>query len=121
MPSPTYELITRAMAERKQVLCRYDGYRRELCPVILGHTDGQEVVLAYQFAGESGSGLPRSGQWKCLRLAKMTGARLRDGDWHAGAAHRRSQACVKDVDIDINPASPYSPRRRLGPSGPRSR
>lgn len=118
MPSPTYELFATAMAERKQVLCRYDGYRRELCPVILGHTEGAEVVLAFQFGGESSKGLPPAGQWKCLRLAKVTDARLRDGSWHAGAAHERPQHCVRTVDLDVNPSSPYKPRRRLSPSKP---
>jgi hypothetical protein len=53
------------MIGRKQVLCTYDGYPRELCPVILGHTNGQEVALTYQFAGRSKGGLPPGGQWKC--------------------------------------------------------
>ena len=42
MPSETYRLFERAMEERKQILCTYDGYRRELCPIILGHSQGKE-------------------------------------------------------------------------------
>ena len=38
MPSSTYLLFALAMAERKQIVCFYQGYRRELCPIILGHT-----------------------------------------------------------------------------------
>lgn len=117
MPSRNYELFATAMAERKQVLCRYDGWERELCPVILGHTDGAEVVLAYQFAGESSSRLPPGGQWKCLRLAEVREARLRAGPWYAGRAHQRPQQCVKRVDLDVNPSSPYSPSRQLDASG----
>lgn len=115
MPSPIYRLFARAMADRKQILCLYDGHPRALCPIILGHTKGQEVALTYQFAGDSRSGLPPGGGWKCLRLAKVRDARLRDGPWHAGAGHARAQACVEIVDLDVNPASPYRPRRRLGP------
>jgi predicted DNA-binding transcriptional regulator YafY len=113
VPSPTYDLIEQAMTSRKQVLCTYDGYPRELCPVILGHTNGEEVVLAYQFAGQSNSGLPPEGQWKCLRLSKVSNVQLRDGPWHAGFSHIRRQPCVQVVDLDVNPASPYSPKRRL--------
>lgn len=113
-PSSTYALFAQAIAERKQVLCRYDGYARELCPVILGHSDGHEVALVYQFAGDSKSGLPPQGQWKCLRLAKASDVQLRDGPWRAGASHNRPQSCVDDVDLDVNPDSPYRPRRRLG-------
>ncbi|HEY1750289.1 MAG TPA: hypothetical protein VGG29_03445 [Caulobacteraceae bacterium] len=111
MPSQTYDLFAKALLERKQVLCLYDGYRRELCPVILGHTKGQEAALVYQFAGESSGALPPGGQWKCLRLAKAADVQLRDGRWFSGASHQRPQACVEVVDLDVNPASPYAQRR----------
>jgi hypothetical protein len=114
MPSPTYALFARAMAERKQILCRYDGFPRALCPIILGHNKGEEVALVYQFAGGSKSGLPPGGQWKCLHLSKATDVTLRAGRWHAGARHDWRQSCVEVVDLDVNPASPYRPRRRLG-------
>jgi hypothetical protein len=113
LASQTYELIARAMADRQQVLCVYQGHARALCPTILGHTDGQECTLAYQFAGSSSSGLPPEGQWKCLRLSEMNNVELRKGEWFTGSRHRTRQACVKDVDIDVNPASPYKPRRSL--------
>lgn len=113
MPSATYELFARAMAKRKQVLCTYGGYSRELCPIVLGHSKGEEAALVYQFAGASRTGLPPGGQWKCLHLSKASNVRLRDGPWHAGSRHRRPQACVETVELDVNPASPYRPRRRL--------
>lgn len=113
MPSATYELFALAMAERKQVLCTYGGYPRELCPIVLGHSKGQETALVYQFAGGSETRLPPGGDWKCLRLSKASDVRLRDGPWHAGTSHRQRQSCVEIVDLDVNPASPYSPRRRL--------
>lgn len=101
------------MIGRKQVLCTYDGYPRELCPVILGHTGDQEMALTFQFGGRSGSGLPPGGQWKCLRLSKIRKARLRDGPWHAGTRHTQPQPCVRVVDLDVNPNSPYNPKRRF--------
>jgi hypothetical protein len=112
VPSLTYALFDQAMTSRKQVLCTYDGYARELCPIILGHTNGQEVALTFQFAGGSKSGLPPAGQWKCFWLSKVGNVRLRDGPWHAGSSHIRPQACVQAVDRDVNPASPYNPKRR---------
>jgi hypothetical protein len=102
------------MAERQQVLCLYQGYPRALCPAILGHTKGQEYTLAYQFAGEASSGLPSEGQWKCLRIAEMTSVELRRGEWYSGTHHRERQSCVEVVDLDVNPGSPYQPRRALG-------
>src|SRR4051812_45555991 len=62
MPSANYELFREALLSGKQVVCKYKGYRRELCPVVIGHSDGKEKVLAYQFAGDSSSRLPPGGE-----------------------------------------------------------
>ncbi len=113
MASPVYRLFAEAMAARKQILCDYDGYPRALCAVILGHSNGEEKALTFQFAGQSRSGLPPGGQWRCLWVAKVSNVRLRDGAWHAGARHTQTQGCVEEVDIDVNPHSPYQPKRRL--------
>jgi hypothetical protein len=113
MPSRTYELFAKAMAERRPITCLYDGYRRELCPAILGHSKGHEVALAYQFGGESRSRLPPGGQWKCLYLTKVGDAALSDRPWQTGSGHGGLQNCVETVDLDVNPSSPYAPRRRL--------
>lgn len=113
MPSRTYELFRHAMAERRQIVCRYGGRRRELCPVVLGLTDGEETALTFQFGGDSTSRLPPGGEWRCLRLAKVSDVVLREGPWRAGSSHRRPQGCVREVDLDVNPDSPYRPPRRL--------
>jgi len=94
------------MAGRKQISCVYDGYRRELCPHILGHNkQGREVALTYQFAGQSSSGLPPGGEWRFLQLSKVSNVRLRDGPWHGGDGHTRPHVCVDIVDLDVNPQS----------------
>lgn len=113
MPSPTYELFRAAMAGRKQIVCTYNRHRREICAVILGHTGGEEKALTYQFAGDSSSGLPPGGEWRCLTLSKLSNVELRDGPWIAGGSHSASQTCVENVDFDVNPDSPYAPTGRL--------
>ena len=99
-PSPTYALFRKAIAGEQQVTCRYQERYRELCPHIIGiNRKGEEVVLAWQFGGESSGRLP---QWRCLRLAEVSDARLRDGRWYAGASHTTAQTCVSAIDLDIN-------------------
>jgi len=112
-PSLTYKFFEQAMSERKQIVCVYDGYRRELCPIILGHTEGEEKALTFQFSGEGKSRLPLGGQWKCFWLSGVSDVELRDGPWHTGPRHSQTQTCVEVVDLDINPNSPYNPKRRL--------
>jgi hypothetical protein len=107
-PSATYKLFAQAIEQRKQIVCSYRGYRRELCPIILGHKKtGNEVALTFQFGGESSQALPRGGSWRCLFLAEATNVQLRDGRWRSGLSHQRPQSCVEIVDLDVNPSSPY--------------
>jgi hypothetical protein len=99
MPSLTYTLFRDAILAEQQVVCRYDDRVRELCPHTIGtNRKGEEVVLAWQFAGESSGRLP---QWRCLRLANVR-ARARTGRWHEGGSHRTEQTCVSAIDLDIN-------------------
>jgi hypothetical protein len=111
--SQAYQLFGQAMAERRQIVCMYDGYRRELCPIILGHSRGEEKALTFQFDGASRSGLPEGGEWRCLLLSRVSDVKLRRGRWHGGNRHTQPQGCVEDVDLDVNPVSPYNPKRRL--------
>jgi len=113
MPSRTYSLFAEAMAARKQIFCTYDGHPRELCPIILGHSQGEEKALTFQFGGRSSTGLPPGGQWRCLFLSKVRDVELRDGAWQTRDSHTQPQGCVEIVDLDVNPASPYAPKRRL--------
>lgn len=112
MPSRTYELFAEAMAARKPVICIYGGHPRAICPIILGHSDGEEKALTYQYDGMSSKG-PVYGQWKCLFLSYVSNAEMIDGGWRTGERHSERQNCVKDVDLDVNPDSPYRPKRRL--------
>ena len=98
--SSTYALVRNAILRERQVVCNYEGRPRELCPHIIGtNKAGEEVVLAWQFAGESSGKLP---QWRCLRLAHIRDARARDGHWHEGRSHKVTQKCVTEIDLDIN-------------------
>lgn len=112
MPSAIYRLFEQAMRRRKPIVCIYDGHPRAVCPIILGHSDGVEKALTYQFAGRSSDG-PVRREWKCLTLAKVVNAEIIDGPWRSGERHSQSQSCVREVDLDVNPDSPYNPRRRL--------
>jgi hypothetical protein len=100
MPSPIYTLFRNAILAEQQVTCVYDGRRRELCPHIIGtNKSGEEAVLAWQFAGESSGPHP---QWRCLKLANVSGARAPNGRWYEGVSHKSTQTCVTNIDLDIN-------------------
>ena len=107
MPSVTYRLFRKAILAKQQIVCTYHGRNRELCPHVLGtNKDGQEAVLAWQFAGQSGGALP---EWRCLRLAEVASAQAREGSWHSGRAHRSQQRCITAIDVDVNVDRPKKP------------
>jgi hypothetical protein len=100
MPSATYTLFRNAILAEQQVVCSYDGRVRQLCPHIIGtNRSDEEVVLAWQFAGESSGKLP---QWRCLKLANVRDARAGSGRWHESGSHKTEQSCVSHIDLDIN-------------------
>src|SRR5262245_1658911 len=99
--SATYRLFREAILAEKQVTCIYGGHYRELCPHIIGHTDGAERVFAFQFRGETSTTLPPGGEWRCLHLSDVSKAEMRDGPWYSGSRHQRGQTYVVDIDLDI--------------------
>src|SRR3954454_18815912 len=104
MPSATYAIFRHAILAEQQVVCSYEQRRREVCPLVFGtNKDGEEAVLAWQFAGEVSDGkLPQGGASKCFRLAKVRSASSCAGPWYEGGSHKSEQKCVTDVDLDIN-------------------
>lgn len=115
MSASTYHLLAWAIENRVPLSCVYGGQPRQICPVILGlGPGGEDVVLAYQLAGETSEGPIRRPAWKCFHLARLRRVKSASGVWDAGGNHSRRQSCVEDVDYDANEASPYRPRRSLG-------
>jgi hypothetical protein len=102
-PSATYTAIWRAVRERKQIACIFDGKYREACPIILGYAaDGKARVLAFQFGGETS---PRSKLpgWRSFLVSEIHDLTLRDGAWIEGLArHRQPQSHIQFVDVDAN-------------------
>jgi hypothetical protein len=101
MASLTYDLFRQALEQKKQITCIYHGLPREICPHTLGHTDGRERALTFQFGGSSSSGLPAAGEWRCMNLAEVKEAKIREGNWHSAPTHSKPQTCVKQVEYEV--------------------
>jgi hypothetical protein len=114
MPSAVHALLLKAMREERPVACTYQGHAREICPVMLGRTGLEEKALVFQFGGSTSKGpIPAPGEWKCFKLDEIRDAVLIDGHWHAGTSHTTASSCMKMVEYDINPNSPYNPAFKL--------
>jgi hypothetical protein len=114
MSNSTYRLFAWAIENRMPLLCRYQGHSREICPIILGESDGQEKALVRQTGGRTSKGPLRKPNWKCFNLSEIADVQLHDGAWQTGERHQQAQSCVKIVDYDANERSPYGPRHSLG-------
>jgi hypothetical protein len=97
-----YKMFLKAIHEKQQIICNYQGLHREVCPHILGRGKHHETkALVYQFAGRSSKGLPPEGEWRCLTLSEVRDAQLRTGNWHTGNRHTRPQTCVKVIEAEV--------------------
>lgn len=114
MPSMEYRLFAWAIENQAPLVCRYNGLERHFYPIILGHSDGEEAALVWQYGGQTSGGKLRKAAWKCFRLNNVENPEIGSGQWQAGASHQQAQSCVKQVDYDANPESPYGPMRRMG-------
>jgi hypothetical protein len=97
----SYAVLRAAILNKQQVTCTYRGLHRECCPHVIGMKGRKEQVLMYQFGGQSSSGLPPGGEWRCMEVAGISGATSQQGPWHTGAGHTRPQTCVDQVDAEV--------------------
>lgn len=101
MDGSAYSVLRDAIINKLQVTCTYNGYAREISPHVIGMKGGKQQVLSYQFAGESSSGLPPGGEWRCMDVGRISNAESRPGDWHTETSHTQPQTCVDDVDVEV--------------------
>jgi hypothetical protein len=113
MPSAVHALFLEAMRDQRPVACTYQGHIREICPIMLGRTGLEEKALVFQFGGATSQGPIRKPDWKCFKLDEVRDARLIEGRWRAGSEHSAAQHCMKMVEYDVNPDSPYNPAFQL--------
>jgi hypothetical protein len=99
-----YQLLRRAVVDRRPIRASYNARDRWFCPHRLGRNhEGQLRVLCYQYAGQSGSGLQAAGSpgnWRCIAVEKLSRVELLEGPWQSAPNHSRPQTCVAKVDVD---------------------
>lgn len=96
-----YETLRSAIVNKSQVTLEYGGHRRQCCPHVIGCTNGKELVLVFQFAGGSSSGLPAGGEWRCMSVDGITILSVTSGKWYTDGPHSKPQNCVEEVDVEV--------------------
>lgn len=100
------QIIRGAIQNHQQLFFTLDGFPREFCPHVLGTKQSEWHVFGWQFGGESKTGLPKGGDWRCLVLHDITTDIVaRDGDWYRGwAMGKRGQSCIDTIDTVVDAA-----------------
>lgn len=107
MASNLYREIRSAIEKKQQVIATYSNHRREMCPHAIGiGPSGDEQAIFFQFAGTSSKGdaslLQEADRWRCLKIVGLSDVEIRDGDWHTGGNHSRSNTCIAEVDLEVD-------------------
>jgi hypothetical protein len=96
----SYDIVRKAILDRRSLTARYDGAVLHFSPHVLGrHADRSFRVVAFQYAARGAAALPRGGRWRCLRLARLTRAAPNRDGWHSGHDLRRPLSCVVQIDV----------------------
>ncbi|MFQ3452694.1 TIR domain-containing protein [Bradyrhizobium sp. UFLA01-814] len=100
MPSAMYVLFRNAILFERTVVCTFQGRERRFVPHIIGKNKvGEEVILAWELPYEGNEANP---QWRCLRLANLTGARTEEHHSPKAVQPHSGQLCVSNIDLDID-------------------
>jgi hypothetical protein len=104
MPS-VLDLIVTAIQTKQIVTATYQGRLRIMCPHVVGYKNGKNGeelnALFFQFSGESKSGLPAGGEWRCIHVDQLTDISIAPGDWHTGPNHSKPQTCVDHIIAEV--------------------
>jgi len=96
------ETIVNAIHNKLIVTATYQGLSRVMCPHVIGYKDGTKLnALFFQFAGQSKSGLPAGGQWRCCHVDELSNVQTSAGEWHTGPGHTRPQNCVDSPIAEV--------------------
>ena len=104
MNSNTYEIVRKAIIQKKQIVAEYQGHKREMCPHVIGKKYGENQALFYQFGGTSSSGIIVPGSkknWRCIKIDELRNVEVRDGKWYSFSDHKEPQNCVDEVVAEV--------------------
>ncbi|HTR84981.1 MAG TPA: hypothetical protein VMI56_10920 [Reyranella sp.] len=80
-----HDVIRDAIISKRSVTAQENGYTRRFSPHKLGReSNGEDVVIGYQYAGDRPGGLPKGGDWCCLRLSSLDEVEPNGDEWVRG-------------------------------------
>jgi hypothetical protein len=103
---PAWEVLVRALIERRPVRVLYHHRERLVCPHVLGWNNGQAKALVYQAAGATGHGpLPAEPRqrWRSMFVEQIENATITDDHWQTADNYSADFNGIDEVEILIGP------------------
>jgi uncharacterized protein len=106
--SATFRALREAILQRRPVRLSYGASQQTVCPYILGHAAGEERAFAFLIDEKPGRKVSETGNWMCLRLAKVKDVEMVDGPWIDRIYPGVVQRCVDKVHLDARRLRPLA-------------
>jgi hypothetical protein len=99
----SYAIVRQAILDRCCLSATYQGSIRHFAPHAIGQgKDSEANVMAFQYGGSSSKRLAPGGEWRCFRVAGLTGVRRNEDRWESASDHGRPNTCVTQIDVQVS-------------------
>lgn len=101
---PAWDLLARAIIDRRSVRADYHGHARLLCPHLLGWKNGRARVLSYQASGSTSSralGSDRHQRWRWMFVDEIEGAVITNDTWQSASNYRAGGTGVEVIELAV--------------------
>ena len=102
---PPWDLLAKAIIQRRTVRADYHGHRRLLSPHLLGWKDGRARVLSYQTAGSTSRGplnADHDQRWRWMFVDEIGNAAMTDDLWQSAPNYRPGGTGVETIAVAVN-------------------
>jgi hypothetical protein len=98
-----YSIIHKAIENKQQIFAIHNGYKRSLCPHVLGSIKGVSFVLFYQFAGESDSGLSKETDknWRLFPVEDLREVQYIEGPFFPAGKSKADKTLFEKIDFKV--------------------
>ena len=103
----TDDVLSAAIREKQCLTGLYEGVVRHFAPHALGATsDGTPAVFVFQYAGETTTGLPSGGEWRCFLLDRLSHMRRNEHRWRSRSNYSlKRQSCLATIEVGLPTSS----------------
>ena len=103
----TDDVLSAAIRDKQCLTGLYDGTIRHFAPHALGAaSDGTPAAFVFQYAGETTTGLPIGGEWRCFNLDRLSHLRRNEHRWRSRSNYSlKRQSCLATVEVGLATSS----------------